>query len=351
MDHRLRKYLVQQNIYTCKFGVYQNFPVMKSQKNFFNENFNMAPPYEYANVVINMKHPIDVAYEFTKIGNKPAIVNTVSKDFSGTNIDTCDGFLDPFINIRTSFNKTLNSFNLFPVKDGEAVYAPIAYIIRNDSMQLLPPGQIGKISMITVSLDSNLELKPYKNTKKSADLHFTQDDYIKVSQSLEAVFQTAIIGGNDILIFNDFGCKTSKYPIDDVIDMFNTCIYKYGHMFKHIVLATFASPQSDMGYITKFNENIIHPQSIIQEFMENEKTLMNELEHSMNYKIDSEPLGQNIDQNENIFNPFIQDNQNINQNMNQDNQNINQSQFNHVNNNSDDKDENELKMMKKILVK
>jgi hypothetical protein len=82
--------------------------------------------------------------------------------------------------------------------------------------------------------------------------------------------------------------------------------------------------------------------------MENEKTLMNELEHSMNYKIDSEPLGQNIDQNENIFNPFIQENQNMNQDINLD---MNHLQFNNVNNNSYDKDENELKMMKKILVK
>src|SRR5437868_12488549 len=113
MDLRVRKYLVQQNIYTCKFGVYQNFPIMKSQKNFYNENFNISPPYTYANVVINTKHPIDVAYDFTKIGNKPAIVNTVTRDFSGTNLDSCEGFLDPFMNIRTSFNKTVNSFNLF----------------------------------------------------------------------------------------------------------------------------------------------------------------------------------------------------------------------------------------------
>lgn len=167
MDLRSKKKYIQENNYACKYGVYKNFSVMKSQKLFFNENFTISPPYEYANVIVNTKHPIDVAYEFTKIGNKPVVVNTITPEFSGTDLDSCDGFLDYLMNIRTSFRKTINSFNLFPIKETEVVYAPIVHVIRNDAMRLLHPAQVGKISMITVALESDLELKPYKNSKKN----------------------------------------------------------------------------------------------------------------------------------------------------------------------------------------
>jgi hypothetical protein len=336
MDLRVKKYLVQQNIYNCKFGIYQNFPTLKSQKNFYNENFKLAPPYEYANVSIKTNHPIDVAYEFTKIGNKPVIINTVSPNFEGTNLDSCEGFKDPLINIRTSFNKTLNSFNLYPIKGTEVVYAPQVYIIRNESMQGIHPGQIGKISIITAPLDDEIELKPLKSSKIKSDMHFKFDDYIQTSQLMETIFQTALLGGNDTIIFNDFGCKTNNYPIDDIIDMFNSCIYKYGHMFKNIIIATAVSNQIDMGYTAKFNEKIIYPQKYIQEFINNEKSLMNELQMNINNQINIELANEE----ENNFNPFAQ----LTENNNSGNVWNNQPD-------NDSDDEKELKKMQKLLQK
>lgn len=275
-DNRVKKYMMQQNIYACKFGIFQDLPVMKSQKSFYNDDFNIAPPYEYGNVLVNTKHSIDVANEYAQNGLNPVVVNTVSKDFTGNNLDMSEGILDAYINIRTSFNKTLNTYGLYPLNDG-VVYAQNVYIIRDDAMQFVKKEQVKKISMITVSLDKDIEYETVINEK-----HFPVDKYIEISQMIETIFQTAIVGKNDTIIFDDFGCKTYNYPINNIISMLNTSIYKYGHLVKNIVVAINVSNHNEMGYSTKFNENLVHPQVYIQEFIEKEKKTMSEMENLLN---------------------------------------------------------------------
>jgi hypothetical protein len=259
MDIRNKKHLIQQNIYYCKFGIYKALPISKSQKNFFNCNLSIAPPYEYCNVDVKSIHAFDTAYEYVRSGYKPAVLNLVSQDFSGDNMNSCDGFKDEFVFIRSNINQTLTGFNLFPLKGTEVVYAPIVHIIRNDSMQMLHPTQIYKVSVVTASLKKDPILV-------SGSINF--DDYTSTAQLLETIFQTAHLGGNDVLILNDFGCINDNYPVDDVIDLMNGCIYKYGHLFKHVVVSVYVTSQASMGYFSKINAGIVRPQSFFNEYMQ-----------------------------------------------------------------------------------
>lgn len=258
-DFRIKKNMIRENILACKFGIYKNLTTVRSIKCFYNDNYNIAPPFEYATVEIKMQHPIDVAYSFLKIGFKPVIINFVSYEFTGGNIESNDGIKDEMMNIRTSFNKTinpLNSLNLFPLKDSEVIYAPIVYIIRNSNLQLIYPTQVCNISMITA---------PIKKEPELMQNNLSTSDYILIKQTIETIFQTANAANNDVIILNDCGVISCNYPIDDIIDIINSCIYKYGHLFKFILIAIFANRQNAIGYCNKFDTSLIKPQTLLEE--------------------------------------------------------------------------------------
>jgi hypothetical protein len=259
MDIRTKKNMISQNILFCKYKIYKTLPVGKTQKNFYNYNFNMAPPYEYCSVDVKPIHILDTAYEYVQNGCNPAILNLVTQEFSGDNINSCEGFRDELIFIRTNINQTINGFGLFPLTGTEVAYAPSVHIIRNDNMQLLHPNYVRKISVITAALKKD---PPLIND------NLNLDDYIATSQLLEVIFQTAHLGGNDVLILNDVGCITNGYPVDDIIDMINGCIYKYGHLFKHVVVSVHVFNQSAMGYYSKMEARLVRPQNFLNEYMQ-----------------------------------------------------------------------------------
>ena len=306
MDIRIKKHLISQNIYCCKFGMYKTLPIAKTQKNFFSYNLNIAPPYEYCTVEVKPTHILDTAYEYVRHGYKPAILNLVTSDFTGGNINSSEGFRDELIFIRTNINQTITGFNLFPLKGTEVAYAPIVHIIRNDNMQPLHPSQIYKLSVITASLKQDPLL-----ISETINL----DDYTSTSQLLETIFQTAHLGGNDVLILNDYGCISDNYPVADVIEIINGFIYKYGHLFKHVVISIYVATQADMGYYSKISDNIVRPQSFLNEYMQtnlisnqnqnqninldlqypNPETLnaVNHIDNQMNTMMNMNPVNQN----------------------------------------------------------
>ena len=259
MDIRAKKQLVQQNIYNCKFGIYKNFQLGRTQKNFFSGNLNLAPPYEFCSVEVMGTHPIDTAYGYHTQGFHPAVFTLVTPEFPGDNINTWEGFKDDFFFLRTNINLSFNSFNLYPLKDSEVTYAPAVYVIRNGDMQFLEPSHVFKLSVIVGSLKPNPEL---------IQGNLNLDSYANLIQLIETVFQTAYLGGNDVLILNDCGCLLDAYPVDDVIDVINGSIYKYGHLFKHVVVSIHVTSQSAMGYCSKIAHRIVRPQQLLNEYMQ-----------------------------------------------------------------------------------
>ena len=259
IEIQFKKKMMEENIKECKFGVYRNLPNMGSIKCFYNENYNIAPVYEYCSVEVQKIHALDVAFQCIKNEYLPVVVNFVTYEFTGGNMQSGNGIRDELINIRTSFNKTNEptmNFNHYPLRDSEVVYTKICHIIRNSNLQLLYPNQVCKISLITAPIKKEIEL---------INNNLTLSDYILMKTTMETIFQTASTHGNDVIILNDCGITMNNFPIDDIIRIINGCIYKYGHLFKYVIVAILATRQSEIAYCNKFNGDLIKPQALFYE--------------------------------------------------------------------------------------
>jgi len=255
MDPRKKKFLVKETLYLCRMGIYRNLTIYKPQKNYYSDSLKFDPPHEYCIVQVKREHSLDIAYEYFKKGMRPIVINGIDENFDKESsvVNSCEGFIDPMMNIRTSFNAIVKEFDLFPLQDYDVIYMPMTYIIRNESLHNVDINVVGKVSMITV-LINKIET-------------MTFDEYDTISKKIETIFQTACLGNNDVLILNDLGCKTNKFPVEDLIDLLNYNIYKYGHLFKHIIIGADVKSKSDEIFYEKISKNIIYPQKYIDEFI------------------------------------------------------------------------------------
>ena len=255
MDKNTRKNIVGQNIFLCKYGSLKSLSFSKSIKNFHEPNFNINMTTNFADVYVKSMHTIEMAREFLKHNLNPVIVTTVTKDFDGTNIENSTGMTDPLINVRTTFHSTLTANSLYPLKGSEVIYNKMLHVIRDNIMNI---NDFVTVSLIVAS-SKNIP-------KKQKTLKYTE--YLELREIIETVFQTAISGGNDVLILDDFGCKTTGIPENDIIDIFNIMILKYGYCFKFIVIAINLTDQTDFKKYALFDKEIIKPQNIGNEVVQ-----------------------------------------------------------------------------------
>ena len=64
-------------------------------------------------------------------------------------------------------------------------------------------------------------------------------DYIKMLETIETLFQTAIAGNHNVLVLTAFGNTIDDVPQEDIAKIYNHCIFKYGHRFKKIIIYFF----------------------------------------------------------------------------------------------------------------
>ena len=73
-----------------------------------------------------------------------------------------------------------------------------------------------------------------------------------------------LLQNHKVLILTPFGLSDpDDNPIEDIIKIFNYCIYKYGHYFTNIIISVPETFSPDIYEI--FNEDIIKPQKITEE--------------------------------------------------------------------------------------
>jgi hypothetical protein len=253
MNIKVKKALLLQNNSQCKYGYYKNFQMVPPIKNYYDGKFNLYEPVNFCDVLVKHIHPLLFIKDLKMAGHNPVIVSTVSNEFDGSNIDTLDGFNDDLIITRTNFCKTVPSHS-YPLHGPEVIYTSHLGIIRDDTMTFVNPNQLISFSHIVISPIENPTL-----SKKKLKL----DDYIFTRELIETIFQTAYLGKNDILILNDFGCKYNKIPLQDIIDLYNYNILKYGHLFKYIIISIPLLEQSDQQLYMLFDKEIIKPQNLV----------------------------------------------------------------------------------------
>ena len=88
-------------------------------------------------------------------------------------------------------------------------------------------------------------------------------DFIKLLCIVESIFQTAIAGGHNILVLTPFGNTEDNVPQEDMVKIYNSCIFKYGHRFNKIIIAV---PIWHGTYIYDlFANEIVRPQTFSDE--------------------------------------------------------------------------------------
>lgn len=280
MDPRVKKNIINQNINQSKIGLYKKYPNFNPITCQLIQNFNPGLPDKLCDVKVVHEHVIDVAEKyaekglnFTSTNNmNPVILNTVGKEFSGTNFESSVDIRDQIINMRTSFNNTVGTNSPYPTKDSDCVFSKSVTVIRSKNIVnggFLPYNQTFRVAMITTT--------PIACTEFLSNNKMTSTDYLKTLSIIECVFQTAIAGKHPILILCPFGHDEDQNPIDDIIRIYNYCILKYSHRFKEIIIGV--PPFYPVSVFEIYGKKILKPLDMVQ---------------SVDAKYDQEQMKQNL---------------------------------------------------------
>jgi hypothetical protein len=265
---KTKQMLINQNIAQSKFGMYAQCATGNCIKNHFTQNFNIGEVNNICEVdVVNM-HSIDAIKEYCQLGFNagfkdgwinPVSMCTVGDDFIGTNYPQSEGIRDDTYNIRTNYNTITKNNNPFPLKQNECVYNRFVTVIRDMNLQPITDLQnLYRFGLISVA--------PINKPKLLDENKMHSNDFIKTMCTIETIFQTAIAGSHNVLVLTPFGNTEDDIPQEDIVKIFNSCIFKYGHRFKKIIVAVpiwYGSYMFDL-----FNNEIIKPQLFEEEQQE-----------------------------------------------------------------------------------
>ncbi len=306
LDKRLKRSYVSHTLTCSQIGLYKKFPVYAPIIFPFVDDFEPGPPNNICEVSVEHDHVIDIAEIYAEHGvnnygsynnMNPVILNSVGKDFNGSNFEDNDQIRDEIINIRTTFSNTVNAGNKYPypMKEAECVYSKILTIIRPKNVHttkldyFLPWPQSFRTAIITAT-----PIKADKDNMLNGGSRMGSLDFVKTCTVIEAVFQAAIKFNHPVLILAPFGHLEENNPIEDIIRIYNYCIFKYGHWFKKIIIGI--PPHYPDGVFAVYNKEIVRPQELV--FNVDKKYEKEEMRKSLLSKTDQSISNNNINEKE-----------------------------------------------------
>jgi hypothetical protein len=204
------------------------------------------------------------------INNIPAIMLVVGEDFEGSNVHSCEEINDISIVVRTNYPQQIKNQHVAfrETKDNDyrnIIYTPYVATIRDSNMNLTNPNNLSRYSVITViqqELD-NIKMNDEEYYNNSDDdeqeYYLTADNLTLFKKKIEAVFQSAIYGRNNILLLTIFP-EDYNIPYEDQILIYNYCLTKYSHKFEMVGIAI--DPKTEREIFEFFKESIINPSYI-----------------------------------------------------------------------------------------
>lgn len=271
---RTKETLINQNISQSKIGMYKLCLTSNCIKNQYNNNFNIGEINNICEVEVINLHAIDVMKDYCQFGINagfkdgwinPVTMCTIGDDFVGSNYSQSEGIRDDIFNIRTNYNCITLNNNPFPLKNNECAYNKYVTVIRDNNLKPIENlNYLYKFAVISIAPINKPELLNQNKMKSN--------DYIKTLCLIETLFQTAILGSHNVLILTPFGNTEDNVPQEDIVKIYNSCIFKYGHRFNKIIIAI---PIWHGKYIYDlfFNE-IIRPQTFTESDDENNNKIL-----------------------------------------------------------------------------
>ena len=294
-DSKVKNKIINENIFHAGYGNYKVCPVSSSVRFPYNRAYNAGTINNICRVMVHNKHSLDIASTLCDHGLNsltarkpiPAVIYPTGTEFLGTNLESREGMYDENIILRTNYPYVIKKqTDLFPIKEGQkaVIYSNPITIIRDSNYNPMNYDDIYKIGVITMcydrksdllienvrddSLDTKKDEKSGKHkempkeTKMKENKLLTSADLLRFQILLETVFQAAICGCHEVMILSLFG-REFGIPVDDQIMIFNSCIMKYGHIFKGIMICI--PPYEGKDLYEYFDKYIIKPNFITKD--------------------------------------------------------------------------------------
>jgi hypothetical protein len=263
-EKKEKQYLINKNIQHSKFLLYKPCITLRPVKNILANNFNLGNINSICSVFVYNQHAINVLYNYCLKGLNanllnginPCALQIVGKDFYGQSFESLEGILDEEYILRTNFVNTVSLHNPYPLKGNECVYNKWVTVIRNPMLGGINLGLVYRFGLIVASTISKPKLIDDDGTKMSAS------NFLEIYATIECVFQTAIAGNHNMLVLTPFGYGDDDVPQEDIIKIYNLCIFKYGHRFKFIMIAV---PKEEKEIFELYQKEIIKPQDFLKE--------------------------------------------------------------------------------------
>lgn len=251
MQYNIKK-ILNENIEDCTKGIYRNIqPTIEKIK---YEEHKIVVTNDICDVNIYCDEDvISLCEKYLKNDIEPIIAIILPHNF---NEDSNIGEIqDIKLLLRTNICTSID--DNYPLDEDELAYTKDISVIREEDMSKKSINNIYNISLMTVSSIS----KP-RIIKLDDDDVMIIDDYKKMRDKIENIFYIAYKMNHDVLILTNVSCRGENIPINDITDIFNICILKYGSKFNEIVFNMPINNERDLAIYHYFNNNIIKPQNI-----------------------------------------------------------------------------------------
>lgn len=264
-----RKFLNENEMFS-KIGSYKMLPKRDTQKNSYCNNANPGGIDSVCNVSVTDKNPFQVlellidkkGISMSRTGTRfnstvmPTVVQAVGKRFVGTHVKTLEDPRDVQFLLRTNFAGVCDTSRHTELTETECLYVPIVTTIRDFHGNILPYDKCYAFSMILTY--------PLSHPDLINDEQMTSKDFLRTMKIIETIFHTAIFKQNKILIIPPFGMDDDdENPPEDIVNIFNYCIIKYGHRFQSIIFCV--PEQYDSDILELFKEKIVKPQVLTKQ--------------------------------------------------------------------------------------
>lgn len=271
-----KNFLAGQTMAQAIAGSYANFPKLQHVPFSFVKSYEPPSPMGICEVNVVSDHILDVVemysekgkdYEKTKNnGMNPITVNIVGRDFNGTNLESNEEIRDELFNIRTTYCNNFSTTKLFPLKKDECTYLKIVTVIRPSFPMptvFLPHNQTFRTALITIA-PIKVDVSTYISGDNIMNGKMCPNDFVDTLTTIECIFQLAIWKQHPVLILPPFGHNDiDNNPVDDIIKIYNYCIYKYGHVFKKIIIAIPKYYPKEI--LQRYQDKIVNPMGMVND--------------------------------------------------------------------------------------
>lgn len=135
---------------------------------------------------------------------------------------------------RSNYFLTLTP-NFYPISKGKGgpalLISPRVTVFKDEDYKLMD--EPFEVSCLAVAAN----FRPDKILKDGKERFVNAADRISMKEKIESIFKVAILHEHKTLVLSALGCGAFRNPVDDVIDLFNEALKKYGCFFDTIVFA------------------------------------------------------------------------------------------------------------------